>query len=401
MSRKLLALPLVCVLAAMAGFASAADDPPGTNDPKMTAYAQAVAKANQAIDEGRAEDARDLLDTTENAARGFEFAYLNARLDQARKLAPDKPAPDLLGFVPNPQVQARYAVLNPTNRQMVFICRDGSLRIHDLTKPKAEAKIVTHPAKEAVWSGEFSRDGKVFVSGHQNADVLVWDAQNWTIKHLIPIGGGKPVGQVAVAPDGSALAAEGGKDLELWSLAAAEPKKTAEIGPRYNFGEGLAFSPKGDEVATGGMFDILVHDARTGRQLRTMSHASYTMGLEFSPDGARIASATRGNVNKFLAVFDAQNGKLVFNQGPFPNYVVATAFSPDGKRIAAAGCENQLRLHDASTGATVFTLKRPNCGSKPAFTHDGKLLAWSEPDGMHYLDLGAPEQAAQSPLPGK
>jgi hypothetical protein len=35
-------------------------------------------------------------------------------------------------------------------------------------------------------------------------------------------------------------------------------------------GEGLAYSPKGDKIATGGMFDILVHDAKTGQGLNPL-----------------------------------------------------------------------------------------------------------------------------------
>jgi hypothetical protein len=85
------------------------------------------------------------------------------------------------------------------------------------------------------------------------------------------------------APDS---VAEGESTLELWSLADIERKFVANVGERYNFGEGLTFSPHGDLVATGGMFDICLYDARTGKQTHSMKHASYTMGLEFSPDGA-------------------------------------------------------------------------------------------------------------------
>ncbi len=79
---------------------------------------------------------------------------------------------------------------------------------------------------------------------------------------------------MAISPDGTSIVAEGEKELELWSLAGERATKVAGIGPRYNFGEGLAISPKGDVVATGGMFDIIVHDLRTGKPLRSMQHAS-------------------------------------------------------------------------------------------------------------------------------
>jgi WD40 repeat protein len=69
------------------------------------------------------------------------------------------------------------------------------------------------------------------------------------------------------------------------------------------------------------------------------------------------------------------------------------AFSPDGKRIAATGCEKVLRIFDAATGEIAFSLQRPECGAKPAFSRDGRLLGWSEPDGYRFIELGK--------LPGK
>ncbi len=56
------------------------------------------------------------------------------------------------------------------------------------------------------------------------------------------------------------------------------------------------------------------------------------MGLQFSPDGARIASAPRGNVNRFFGCSSATTGRLRYNKGPFGQYVVGLAFTPDGKR---------------------------------------------------------------------
>ena len=312
----------------------------------------------------------------------------------ARRAAPNGPAPDLVGFVAKPDVDTRYAVLHPLERRVAFLCRDGSIRVHDLKQVGQQASIYRHPNGETVWSGAFSGDGREFVSGHQNGEVLVWETADWKVVTTLALTGETPVRQVAVSPDGKSVVAEGEKELELWSLAGEKPTKVAGIGQRYNFGEGLAISPKGDVVATGGMFDIVVHDLKTGKPLRSMRHASYTMGLQFSPDGTRIASAPRGNVNKFFGIFDAITGKALYNKGPFAHYVVGLAFTPDGKRVAATGCENLLRLFDASTGEVVLSLSRPACCQEPGYTASGRLLGWSEPDGFHFIDLGSTPKSA-------
>jgi hypothetical protein len=63
------------------------------------------------------------------------------------------------------------------------------------------------------------------------------------------------------------------------------------------------------------------------------------------------------------------------------------AFTPDGGRIAATGCEHLLRLLDSANGTIVLEIARDECGAKPAFTRDGKLLGWSEPGGYRYIEV--------------
>ena len=359
-------------------------------DPDPGAYGSYIRQAHADLESGKPQEARAALEKTDRTRRNFEFDYLLARAEK-----PDGGAagsPDLVRSVSLPDVEVRYGVLNELERQVVYICRDGSLRVYDLAAPDKPLKSVAHPGGSAVWSGEFSHDGKTFLSGHQNGELLVWDAAKWEVRHTVPIGEAWPVRELAVGPDGLAFVAENKQELELWQIGPEGPKKIAGVGPRYNFGEGLAFSPAGDLVATGGMFDILLHDAKTGAQVHSLSHASYTMGLEFSPDGKSIASAPRGNVNRFLAVFDVKGTEPRFNAGPFGHYVAGMSFTPDGKRIVATGCEKLLRIFDAETGEIILQLPRPECSSKPAFTRDGRLLGWSEPAGYRFIDLGKGEE---------
>ncbi len=357
-----------------------------TPEPKAAQdYADAIAKAQEDLDAGRIAEARQKLEATDESLRGFEYDYLVARAEAARA---DEPAPDLLQTIEVPEVEARYGVLNPVDRQLAFICRDGGVRVHDLGNPNTPAKVVKHEGGGAIWTGAFSSDGKTFVAGFEKGEVVMWDAKTWEHRVTVAVGN-KPIRELAVAPDGSAFVAEGDAALELWSLAAAKPKKVADVGERYNFGEGLSFSPKGDLIATGGMFDILLYDAKTGKQTHSMKHASYTMGLQFSPDGARIASAPSGNVNKFLAVFDVARGTRQFNVGPFPCYVHGGVFTSDGKRIISTACEKvpSLQLFDSATGTVMFSMARPATGTKPAVSRDGRLLGWSEQSGYQFIDL--------------
>src|SRR5438105_4192735 len=111
--------------------------------PPADAYAKAVAGAQQAIEHSRDDEARGLLAATSTTARGFEFDYIQARL--ARGAGPNGPAPDLVGFVAKPDVDTRYAVVHPLERRVAFLCRDGSIRVHDLTRTAEPVSVHRHP----------------------------------------------------------------------------------------------------------------------------------------------------------------------------------------------------------------------------------------------------------------
>lgn len=354
----------------------------------VLAYSKTITEAQADLDAGKVEDARKKLQSTEKSLRSFEYEYLLARS------VGKEPTPGLIQTIARPKVESRYGMINPISHQFVYICRDGSLHVHDLSKPGDPAQVHPQAERGAIWSGAFSLDGKAFAAGHANGDVVVWDTKTWKVKHAFAVGDKAPVRELVISPDGSAVIAEGKTEVELWSVSGDAPKKIAGVGERYNFGEGMAFSPKGDLIATGGMFDIVLFDAKTGEKKRSMRHASYTMGLEFSPDGKQIASAPRGNVNRFIAVFDVNGEKPVFNTGPFAGYIAGMVFTPDGKRIIATGTEKKVRVVDVATGAIVMTLDRPDHVAKPSITTDGRIVGWAEPGGYRFIDLGKkPEEA--------
>ena len=350
---------------------------------RVERYATVIRQVQADLDAGQVDAAIKRLESTESDLRGFEYDYLLARTGGAKAGAS---APDMIRSVDLPPVDTRYGVLNKVSKRIAFICRDGAVRVHDLKMPTAAPQVVPHPGG-AIWSGDFSRNGELFAAGYANGSVVVWDAADWTVRHVVEIDENSPVRVLALAPDGTAFVAEAKKALELWSLSEPGPQKIAAVGERYNFGEGLAFSPQGDQFATGGMFDIVLHNAKTGEVIQSITHASYTMGLEFSPDGQRIASAPRGNVNKFLSIFELPHDKPLFTAGPFQFHVNGLAFTPDGKRLIATGPQKDLRLFDAETGIVVLTLKRPNPTAQPGVSLDGRLLGWMEPSGYQYIDL--------------
>jgi WD40 repeat protein len=382
--RWLIIATWLCAMLAFTGISIA--------DQSLSGYAQSIAQSQSDLDAGRIAEALERLESTDPDLRGFEYEYLLARGNAATG---QTPAPDLIRTIPTPDVDTRYGVLDKVKRQVAFICRDGTARIHDLKSPQAEPKLAAHQDAGPIWTGAFSADGTRFFAGYQNGDVVVWDASMWATQHVISISNNKPVREIAASPDGSAFVAEGESALELWSLAGDQPQKIADVGPRYNFGEGLAFSPQGDMIATGGMFDILLHSATTGEEVKTLRHASYTIGLEFSPDGKRLASAPRGNVNKMLAIFDIASGGPLFNVGPLEKHIDGLAFTPDGKRIIATGAQRSVRVFDAQSGTLLLNLDRATRTVNPEVSSDGRVLGWFEATGYRYIALETASNAGE------
>ena len=99
---------------------------------------------------------------------------------------------------------------------------------------------------------------------------------------------------LAFSPDGSTLAS-GAWDgtIGLWNLTDGSLRGTLEFGDRWSNIGGLAISPNGELLASGGYRVIELWNLREGTSLRSIDgHLDDVTDLAFSPDGALLASAS-------------------------------------------------------------------------------------------------------------
>ena len=239
----------------------------------------------------------------------------------------------------------------------------------------------------------FSPDGRLIASGTRRGALEIWDAGTGRRLRVYPTGLGS-VHSVAFAPDGVEVAL-GGDDvgLEVMDL------RNAHIRPfpgHDGYVPALAFSPDGKWLASGSNDSTLVvWNPATGRRigvgrspLRYASPDPLTDAVQclaFSPDGEQIAT---GNQRGDIRIWQRRSVNGFKQLGSGWKLVKEVSWSSDGRFIAASGERDDgpaAAIYDLKTGSVRFL---PGVGLAGGFSPDGRVLGLSDPyNRLTLLDL--------------
>ncbi|HEX3525514.1 MAG TPA: WD40 repeat domain-containing protein [Thermoanaerobaculia bacterium] len=143
----------------------------------------------------------------------------------------------------------------------------------------------------------------------------------------------------------------------------------------------VVFSPDGTRLASASRdHTVVLWDVASRQPLATLAgHQGAVLSVAFSPDGTRLASASE---DKTVILWDVSNVQDINSRKPLATFaghkgeVSGVAFSPDGKRLASASEDQTVILWDVDSHQRLATLEGHTAKVRGvAFSPDGKRLA--------------------------
>jgi WD40 repeat protein len=161
---------------------------------------------------------------------------------------------------------------------------------------------------------------------------------------------------VAFSPDGKTLAsvtreydARGrvlSGEMKLWDVDNHQERGgVAAEGAFF----GLAFSPTGDTLATGGMDGtVSLWEVPSGKRTATLTgHSGIVHALAFAADGRTLAT---GGADRTVRIWDTAGRKERQTLRGHMDEVVAVAISADGRTLVSSSVDQTVTVWDVTGG---------------------------------------------------
>lgn len=177
-----------------------------------------------------------------------------------------------------------------------------------------------------------------------------------------------------------------GNDLfvRTWNLENGE--LIYQLGPHASYGWGLAYSPDGAMLASGGGYEVKLWDTANGKQIKSIMVNAYVYRLSWSPDSRYIAVVGEGSSK--IDLIDVNSGSVKERITPPGGKVLWSAsYSPDGAWMVVGDFAGDITVLDAASSAVVAEDSASATGSAYdlEFSPDNKLLASCNGSGDIYF----------------
>ncbi|QJW99125.1 WD40 repeat domain-containing serine/threonine protein kinase [Frigoriglobus tundricola] len=194
-------------------------------------------------------------------------------------------------------------------------------------------------------------------------------------------GAGTPVAG-AFSSDGRRLALVGpDRTAGVWDTASGRRLLSAALADET--GARMSLSSDGRRLAVLSGRQLVVRDVETGEILCTREKPAGPGTVAISPDGLRVAIATRDGVVRVWDVDRADEGHTLAGRD---GSTLGLAFTPDGRRLATAGKEGTVRIWDHRTEQELMGLDQPAEVLAMAFAPDGRFAVSGKDKSLQIWD---------------
>ncbi|KAG8725035.1 hypothetical protein FRC09_009635 [Ceratobasidium sp. 395] len=252
---------------------------------------------------------------------------------------------------------------SPDGAYIVSGSYDGTVRIWNAYT----GRLIGQPLEghnRDVHSVAYSPDGTHIVSSSYDKTIRIWDAQpNQISGQLCASGHLGVITSVVYSPNGARIVSgSDDKTICFWDARTGqivgEPMKSEVVI------SSVAYSPDGEYIASGSgsplpgstsrRYDIYIWDLRTGnaRAKPLDGHTGPVTSIAYSPDGAKIASASE---DKTIRLWDVHEGRMVGQ--PFEGHtspINSIAYSPGGECLVSGSNDCTVRIWEVSTGQAAL-----------------------------------------------
>ncbi len=332
---------------------------------------------------GRMMHQDDVLKATMNRD-GSRILTLAGERDRSAQVwrIPIKPAPRI--YSP-PDARDMYAVVLSPSQQLVAVGseRDGG---HIITVTRLGGDVVFGPEfiNDGVYGALFTPDESQFLVVTAAGSIYSWAMDNWE-PSWPPIHYNAVTISAIMSPDGSFIAT-GSADgkLRIWRLPDGKLLRTLTHGGDIM---GLDFSLQGDRIASASRDGTAkVWNALSGDEIcHFTKHDRPVLCVHFDREAKRVLSASYDSTAR---VWDAQTGRELTPPLRHRGELANARFSPDGKIVASGSRDGVMRVWDAATGTP---LTNPILHRAPVrtirFSPNGKRLLSVDHDGARVWDV--------------
>ncbi len=279
-----------------------------------------------------------------------------------------------------PSIDHSFNPFDHGSRRVGHVAPDHAAEIVDLNSGRVLRRL---PGAYSV--AGFSRDGKRFLTGGENGEVIVWDADGRRRLRVL-VGLRSHIVSLDDTEDGSLVAASARDgNIRAWQLADGKLRLMAGHPSPNPF---LIFNIDGSRLMTRARDGTRLWDTLNGQLVYVQQFAgSASNSVDISSSGRWMMSSNSSR----LAMQDTQSGFEILTLDGHRGVPEARDISEDDQTLATGGADGRVALwnmpevpdvefrHEVDPVRWAAETKPP--GAAAVFSHDGRLIATGAGDG--------------------